>query len=66
MAAKRKYRALVGLRYPTNPRAKREAWEWKRVPAGTIVDDIPAQSIEWLLAQGRIELVESPGKGGDA
>jgi len=66
MAAKRKYRALVGLRYPTNPKAKRENWEWTRVVAGQVVDDIPAQSIDWLLKRGRIEIVDESGKGGDA
>lgn len=66
MATKQKYRALATLRYPVNPTAKRENWEWKRVSAGTIVDDIPAQSIEWLLNRGLIEVVDDSGKGGDA
>lgn len=62
MAAKRKYRALVELHYPTNPKSKRENWEFKRVKAGAVVDDIPAQSIDWLLAEGRIEPVEKDGE----
>lgn len=49
------YRALTRLRYPTNPRALRENWEWKQVAAGEVADDIPAKSVPWLLAGGRIE-----------
>lgn len=66
MATKTKYRALATLRYPTNPTAKRENWEWKRVAAGEVVDDIPSKSVAWLLAKGRIEIVDESGKGGDA
>jgi len=41
------YKALVGLDY-----------EDKRVEAGEIVDDIPADSVEWLLEGQYIEEVE--------
>lgn len=30
----------------------------RRAEAGHIVDDLPAESIPWLLADGHIELVE--------
>lgn len=61
-----RYRVLVGLTYPdgtTNvDRARRgnlsEVTTWKRVEPGEIVSDIPAASISWLLADGKIELIE--------
>lgn len=65
MAAKRQYRALVGLRYPRNPDAPREAWQWKRVAAGEVVNDIPERSIDDLLQRGRIEAVERKRGGKD-
>ena len=54
----KRYRVLVTLRYPINPRAKRENWEWKRVRPGTVVEDIPTISVAGLLAKGAIELVD--------
>lgn len=44
------YKALVGLDYG-NPS--------KRVEAGEIVSDLPAQSVSWLLEQGMVELASS-------
>lgn len=41
------YRALVGLSYST-----------KMVEAGDLVDDIPEESVGWLLTDGCIEKVE--------
>ena len=40
-----RYRVLTGLDYPPN----------KRAEIGDIVEDLPAQSIKWLLADGLIE-----------
>lgn len=69
-----KYRALVGLMYPTpaslkiviaaggisklSP-AQREKVTLKNVKAGALVDDIPEKSIKNLLARGKIEIVAS-------
>ena len=44
------YRALVGLSYPPDVTVK----------AGDVVDDIPKQSVKWLLDQGLIEDSKSP------
>lgn len=62
----KRYRALVGLTYPdgaANVELARKGkldkvTKWKRVEPGEIVSDIPAASIPWLLADGKIELVE--------
>lgn len=58
-----KYRVLVGLRYPANPKEMRrkKLGEWpiefaNREP-GEVVDDIPPESAKWLLADGLIEPV---------
>ena len=66
--AKKFYRALVGLSYPTEkaildriikgekvPFAERNS---KEVSAGEIVSDIPDISIHWLLEQHKIEEVK--------
>lgn len=51
---KRPYRVLVGLNYG----------DVRREP-GDVVDDLPADSVAWLLAQGCIEPAEpTPAKGG--
>lgn len=50
-----RYRALVGLNYPPYGKGTDE----KRVEPGEVCDDIPPQSIPWLLADGHIEKVES-------
>lgn len=60
-----KYRALVGLSYPADPKViarieKGEIVPWeergiKRVEEGDVVTDIPASSVPWLLEQGLIE-----------
>jgi hypothetical protein len=42
---------LVGLDYG-NPS--------KRVEAGEVVSDIPAKSVQWLLDQNLIEVVDAP------
>lgn len=67
MESKQKYRALVGLSYPTDARIiarlkkgediPLEARSEHRAEAGEIVDDIPVASIAWLLAGGYIEEV---------
>ena len=49
-----KYRVLNGLDYSAKGKPVR------REP-GDIADDIPPRSVEWLLRQGHIEIVE----GGD-
>lgn len=64
----KRYRALTGISYPTDPEIiKRiQAGESvpfeergnKEVPAGQVVDDVPAVSVPWLIEQGLIELVE--------
>ena len=43
--AKNEYKVLQGIDYPPN----------KRAEAGTIVADLPKESITWLLASGIIE-----------
>ena len=47
-----RYRVLAGMDYPPN----------KRAEVGDIVDDLPAQSIKWLLADGFIEDADKPKK----
>jgi hypothetical protein len=47
-----KYRALVGIEFPPD----------RRVEAGEVADDIPANSIKWLSEQGLIELVDQGAK----
>jgi hypothetical protein len=46
------YKALTGIDYPPN----------KRVEAGEVVSDLPAQSIKWLLDSGLIEDSSKPAK----
>ncbi len=70
-----RYRAVVGLSYPTDPDVVarllagenlpyKERGTIKEVEAGDIVDDIPESSIAGLLAKGRIEAVDdTDGKG---
>jgi len=41
------YKVLTGLSYPPD----------KRAEVGSIVDDIPAKSVKWLLEKGHIESV---------
>jgi len=51
-ASKKRYEVLIGIDYPPNKRV-----EATNPP--TVVDDIPATSIPWLLEQGIIrEYVE--------
>lgn len=47
-----RYRVLTGLDYPPN----------KRAEIGDIVEDLPAQSIKWLLSDGHIEDADKPKK----
>ena len=47
-----RYRVLTGLDYPPN----------KRAEIGDIVEDLPAQSVKWLLADGHIEDADKPKK----
>jgi len=59
----KQYRALVGLSYPATAkdvklRLQGKQCAWKDVEPGEIVDDIPAMSVDWLLADGRIEEVD--------
>ena len=72
-----KYRALVGLMYPTPAslkivlkaggisklsEAQREKVTLKNVKAGALCDDIPEKSIKSLVAQGSIEEVTPTAK----
>jgi hypothetical protein len=47
-----RYRVLTGIDYPPN----------KRAEAGDIVEDLPAQSVKWLLESGLIEDASKPTK----
>ena len=47
-----RYRVLQGIDYPPN----------KRAEVGAIVEDIPAQSVKWLLESGIIEDASKPSK----
>jgi len=47
-----RYRVLQGIDYPPN----------KRAEAGKIVEDLPAQSVKWLLDSGIIEDADKPSK----
>ena len=65
------YEVLVGLSYPTDPKIIERLvggedipWEdrgIKQAEVGTIVDDIPTVSVEWLLEQGIIREVTEDG-----
>ena len=72
-----KYRAIVGLMYPTPAslktvlkaggisklsEAQREKVTLKNVKAGALCEDIPEKSIKGLLAQGSIEKVTPAAK----
>jgi hypothetical protein len=46
------YRAKVGIDYPPN----------KRVEAGDVINDLPGESIKWLLQQGLIESTDKNSK----
>jgi hypothetical protein len=47
-----RYRVLQGIDYPPN----------KRAEVGAVVEDIPAQSVKWLLESGIIEDADKPAK----
>lgn len=47
-----RYRVLQGIDYPPN----------KRAEVGDIVEDIPAQSVKWLLESDIIEDADKPTK----
>ena len=47
-----KYRILQGIDYPPN----------KRADVGAIVEDIPPQSVNWLIESGIIEEASKPEK----
>jgi hypothetical protein len=47
-----RYKVLQGIDYPPN----------KRAEVGDIVEDIPAQSVKWLLDSGIIEDTDKPAK----
>ena len=62
------YRVLRGpLKYPTSPTVLRRLRAGERIPltarglrtaqAGELVDDLPRESVPWLLRQGYIEPV---------
>lgn len=46
------HKVLIGIDYPPNRRAE----------IGDVVDDIPATSVAWLIAQGAIEETEAKPK----
>lgn len=47
-----RYRVLTGLNYPPD----------KRAEIGDVVEDLPAQSVKWLIADGYIEDADKPKK----
>lgn len=53
MAAKKRYRVLAGLNYPPNGKGAE-----RRAEPGDLIDDLPTQSVSWLLEDGSIEPVE--------
>jgi len=65
--APRRYRVLTAISYPTDPEIVKRILAGERIPfeerglweapAGAVVDDVPAVSVPWLLAQGLIEEV---------
>lgn len=50
--AKNEYKVLQGISYPPN----------KRAEIGTIVSDLPKESVAWLLSSGIIEAVSEDKK----
>ncbi len=54
--SKQRWRALTGLDYPTGRGTA-------RAEAGDVVDDLPAASVSWLLAQGHIDPVPGDEAG---
>jgi hypothetical protein len=56
-AKKVKYEVLVGLDYQVEEQNR-------RVEPGEVVDDIPAESVEWLKKGGYIQVVRSKKKSG--
>jgi hypothetical protein len=50
VTARKKYRTLAGLDYPSNKDGKR-----RMHPAGVVVDDLPPSDIKQLLRDGSIE-----------
>lgn len=50
--AKNEYKVLQGISYPPN----------KRAEIGTIVSDLPKESVAWLLSSGIIEEVSDAKK----
>lgn len=60
MTARKKYRTLAGLDYPSNKDGKR-----RMHPAGTVVDDLPPSDIKQLLRDGSIEAVDDDTPLGD-
>ena len=61
------YLCKVGLTYPVGEKNIKHAQkgdmhkvtEWKRVEAGEVADDIPACSLDHLLASGKVEAVDN-------
>jgi hypothetical protein len=51
-----RYKVLQGIDYPPN----------KRAEIGDVVEDIPAQSVKWLLDSGIIEDSDKPTKKTEA
>lgn len=58
---KRRYEVLTGLNYP-DPGA--EDGSEKRAEVGDVVDDLPEDSIDWLLEQGHIAEPQAEPEGG--
>lgn len=61
----KRYRVLVEIDYPTPATFSlpRDKWVRKIAAVGSVVSDIPAVSIPWLLEQGQIEEVKVKGDG---
>jgi hypothetical protein len=51
----KQYRALAGLDYPG------KGGKPKRAEPGDVVDDLPRESVAWLIEQGAVEEVTSDG-----
>lgn len=58
MAAKARYRVIRPITYPALSGASGDAPERRRRMPGAVVDNVPAESVAWLVAQGAIVPVE--------
>ena len=61
MAAKARYRVIRPITYPAPSGAPGGATTRRRRMPGAVVDDVPAESGAWLVAQGAIVPVKGRG-----